>query len=60
LKMSFDQNACVNCGACARTCKMNVNPMKNPNSTECIRCGECIKACPKSALKFGVANNNTK
>ena len=54
LKMSFDEKACVSCGACSGTCKMNVNPIKSPNSIECIRCGECIKACPKGALKFGV------
>ena len=54
LKMSFDEKACIGCGACSGTCKMNVNPIKSPNSIECIRCGECIKACPKGALKFGV------
>ncbi|MBR1910237.1 MAG: 4Fe-4S binding protein, partial [Lachnospiraceae bacterium] len=54
LKMSFNENACVNCGTCSRTCKMNVDPIKNPNSAECIRCGECVKSCPKGALKFGI------
>ncbi len=60
LKMSFDENACVNCGTCARTCKMNVNPIKSPNSAECIRCGECVKACPKSALKFSIIEKKKK
>ena len=60
LKMSFDENACVNCGTCARTCKMNVNPIKSPDSAECIRCGECVKACPKSALKFNVIEKKKK
>ncbi|WP_022764508.1 4Fe-4S binding protein [Butyrivibrio sp. XPD2006] len=54
LKMSFNKDACVNCGTCARICKMNVDPMKNPNSAECIRCGECVKACPSSALRFKI------
>ena len=41
---------CVHCGACAKICKMNVDPVKEPDSAECIRCGECMKVCPKNAL----------
>ncbi len=52
LRIHFEKNACVNCGACTKICKMNVNPVKNANSAECIRCGECVKACPKKALYF--------
>ncbi|SFB99960.1 4Fe-4S binding protein [Butyrivibrio sp. YAB3001] len=52
LKLSCDKDACVNCGACAKTCKMNVDPVQKPNSAECIRCGECTKVCPKNALSF--------
>lgn len=52
-RMRIDTARCVSCGACARTCKMGVNPMASPNHAECIRCGECIQACPTSALSFG-------
>lgn len=52
LKMSYDEEKCIDCGLCTRTCKMNVNPTMSPNSAECIRCGECVKACPVKALKF--------
>ena len=52
LRLHFDKNACVNCGACQRACKMQVDPIKNANSAECIRCGECVSACPKKALSF--------
>ena len=47
--------ACIGCGKCARACKMDVDPVVNPNSAECIRCGACASACPKQAiqLKFG-------
>lgn len=58
LKMKYDESACVNCGLCARTCKMNVNPVATPNSPECIRCGECVKACPVKALKFELAKRS--
>ena len=49
---------CVKCGKCATTCKMNVNPVKNPNSVECIRCGECLAACPKNAIHIGFSCMN--
>lgn len=54
MRMRFDQDKCVSCGLCAKTCKMGVNPVLNPNSAECIRCSECVHACPKQALSFGV------
>ena len=56
LKLEVDKDACVNCGACAKNCKMQVNPASNPNSTECIRCGECVSVCPKNVLSFKIAN----
>ena len=52
-RMALDKDKCVNCGACARACMMNVDPAKNPNSMECIRCGECVDACPHKALQMG-------
>ena len=60
LRMSFDELSCVNCGACARQCKMGVDPMRNPNSAECIRCGECVKVCPKNALAWTAAGKAKK
>ena len=52
-KYRLDDKACINCGACARACKMNVNPVENENSAECIRCGQCEKACPTGAITKG-------
>lgn len=45
-----DEKKCVHCGACAKACKMQVDPVKNANSAECIRCGRCKKACPVHAI----------
>ena len=52
--------SCINCGACAKACQMNVDPVKNPNSMECIRCGECVDACPKKALHMGFTQGKKK
>ena len=41
---------CTHCGACAKVCKMQVNPEKQINSPECIRCGQCKKICPTGAI----------
>lgn len=45
-----DRNKCIDCGACADVCKMQVNPLKNANHPECIRCGACKNACPTKAI----------
>lgn len=49
-RLKLDKEKCVSCGACARVCKMDVDPSRTPNALECIRCGDCIKTCSFSAL----------
>ncbi len=50
-RYTIDETACTRCGACARVCRMGVDPAKQPDSGECIRCGDCKHACPTGALK---------
>lgn len=45
-------DACIDCGACSKICKMNISPNEVPNSIECIRCGDCVQVCPVNALEF--------
>jgi len=45
-----EETACTHCGACQRACRLDIDPVKNPNHPECIRCGECVKACPHGAI----------
>lgn len=45
-----DKEKCMDCGACAKVCKMQADPAKNANHPECIRCGACKKACPVKAI----------
>lgn len=50
-KIKIDKDKCISCDICTKTCKMNIEPYKNPNDRECIRCGDCSKVCPKNAIK---------
>lgn len=49
-----DPKECTGCGACAKVCKMQVDPVKNANHPECIRCGQCKAACPAQAIHSGI------
>ena len=51
--LEINKHKCVNCGKCKNICKMEVDPVKAPNSMECIRCGECAKICSKNAIYLG-------
>lgn len=52
-RLRVDEHKCVHCGACRKTCKMDIEVWKSPNSAECIRCGECKHACPTGAIESG-------
>jgi len=52
-KYRVDKDKCINCGKCAKVCKMQVNPVDNCNDLECIRCGLCKNVCPTDAISFG-------
>ena len=52
LGIKVDQHRCISCGACAKTCKMDVKVTESPNHPECIRCGKCIRVCPTDAIGF--------
>ena len=54
MRLKVDESKCINCGKCAKACKMCVDPVKTPNSGECIRCMDCAKACPEHAITLNV------
>ena len=56
-RMRLDKERCVSCGACARACRMCLDPVKELNHAECIRCGDCARACPGRALHLGFHND---
>jgi len=52
-RLRLEKTKCIYCGACARACKMEVDPCRAPNGAECIRCGDCVRVCRFSALRAG-------
>lgn len=56
LRVKVDEDKCVKCGMCRRSCPMNVDVTTNSrgreNATECILCGKCVGVCPRGALKL--------
>jgi ferredoxin-type protein NapH len=52
VQVNVDPEKCNECGACERTCPMDVEILKSKGSTECIKCGKCIDSCPRDATSF--------
>lgn len=49
-QMKLENDKCVGCKKCERSCPMSVEVTKNINSRECIRCRKCIEICPTKAI----------
>jgi polyferredoxin len=49
-RYTLKQEACIQCNACSKACKMDIVPYDSLASVECIRCARCIKVCPHKAL----------
>lgn len=56
IRLKFTADACTKCGACRRSCPMDIQVDQSPNSGECIRCLRCCAdACPTGALAVEIA-----
>lgn len=49
LGVRVDMNRCNECGACVKTCLMDIRKV---GDSECIQCGDCIDICPEKAITF--------
>lgn len=56
-KLKIKEDKCTKCGVCTKSCKLNIEVYKKPNTGECIRCGDCVKACPRKAIESGMSIN---
>lgn len=50
-------SGCVNCGACARACPLQLSPADGKPTGEfihgdCLKCSRCVAVCPKNSLSF--------
>ncbi len=52
-ELSFDAQACIDCGACISICPVGALSRSNPlfvDRDRCTLCFECVEACPSGAL----------
>lgn len=55
LVVAYDReraDECMQCGACAKACPVNIDIRKGPNMT-CIHCAECVDACTERTAVMG-------
>ncbi len=52
--LTFDPDACGDCGACRAYCPMDLDPTRNlaPKHPDCIDCLYCFMVCPQKAFAF--------
>jgi polyferredoxin len=57
VKIRRDEEACIDCGKCARVCpaSLKVDQLVQISSVECSACLQCVTACPaENALQFAL------
>ncbi len=53
LRVVIDEESCVDCGMCIRSCPIGLVPQTGKGiSAYCWNCGECVDNCKADALRF--------
>ncbi|MDD5860887.1 MAG: 4Fe-4S binding protein [Eubacteriales bacterium] len=56
LKVDWQEDKCISCGVCAKTCRTNAITLKDGKITidpaKCNFCGRCAYACPTDAYDY--------
>lgn len=55
VRIQVDESACDKCGACTKSCNMDV---KSVGDHECIGCGHCCNVCPHHAISYGICGKS--
>ena len=55
-RIRLDENACVHCGSCERTCKAECIDAKSGkiDASRCVLCFDCATNCPKGGISYGL------
>ncbi len=53
ISVKVDESRCIGCGACVRSCQMDV---RHTGDHECINCAKCMSVCNKNALSLKCGN----
>ena len=59
--VTVDQDKCIKCGACSRTCKASCieDGTLAIDHSRCVDCFDCIGACKQGAISFGKVSRKT-
>ena len=52
VQIHWEQERCISCMTCEKTCPAALSIQEISRSPECIRCGKCVDVCPTKCLHF--------
>ncbi len=55
--VKVDESRCNHCGACVKSCKMDI---KQVGDHECIHCAQCVAVCKQGAISMKVDKTSKK
>lgn len=56
LRLSVDEERCIECDRCREVCPVDVRVYESPHSAACIRCLACVDECPTECITVQALN----